>query len=184
MKSCADNGQAYLQEFHGILDSMILGMTRAGLTCSVSQNFIAQMIPHHRAAINMSRSLLRHSGCEPVRRIAESIITEQTKSIESMCAVLGACTEHGSSAGDLRQYRRQFRDTASAMFAEMRTAYTSGCVSRDFMRQMIPHHRGAIRMSKSALQFPICSALHPILGAIISSQSEGICEMESLLGEP
>ncbi len=45
----------YLTRFYEILDEMIKGMESARLTDSISQNFIAQMIPHHRAAIPLCR---------------------------------------------------------------------------------------------------------------------------------
>ena len=49
------------------------------------------------------------------------------------------------------------------------------------MREMIPHHRGAIQMSENALSFPICPELIPILEAIIRSQTQGVQDMERLL---
>lgn len=49
------------------------------------------------------------------------------------------------------------------------------------MREMIPHHRGAVRMSENALRFCLCPELVPLLNEIIVSQKKGIKEMECLL---
>ena len=49
------------------------------------------------------------------------------------------------------------------------------------MREMIPHHKGAIRMSENALRFDICPELKPILCEIITSQQKGVSEMTQLL---
>lgn len=48
----------YLETYEGILSEMIQGMTEAELTGSISDNFIVQMIPHHRGAVEMSKNAL------------------------------------------------------------------------------------------------------------------------------
>ncbi|MGE7921159.1 hypothetical protein ACQKM9_19790 [Viridibacillus sp. NPDC093762] len=47
----------YLRAYYKILDTMIKNMTNVTLTNSISDNFILQMIPHHRAAITMSKNI-------------------------------------------------------------------------------------------------------------------------------
>ena len=54
-------------------------------------------------------------------------------------------------------------------------------INADFMREMIPHHEGAVRMSENALCFPLCPELVPILSRIIVSQKKGVREMKRLL---
>ena len=63
----------------------------------------------------------------------------------------------------------------------MSNARDTNRINCDFMWEMIPHHRGAVEMSKNALQFDICPQLKPILDAIITSQQKGIREMQHLL---
>ncbi len=46
---------AYVEEFYAILDTMIDEMTAVCPNNSISYNFIMRMIPHHMAAINMSK---------------------------------------------------------------------------------------------------------------------------------
>ena len=171
----------YLRRYRESLDTMIDEMTNAQLGCSISQNFIMQMIPHHRAAIEMSRNLLEHSRFRPVRCIAENIITSQTKSIENMQSALECCSQVKNCSQELCGYQRRFRDITGIMFEQMKGACTTGCIAADFMREMIPHHRGAVLMSENALQYPLCREIRPMLDAIISSQTCGIHEMEQLL---
>lgn len=171
----------YLRRFYEILDEMIRGMNGAELTGSISHNFIVQMIPHHRAAIEMSESLLMYTDFVPLRRIAQNIVQEQTKSIEDMEQSLACCERIINSRIDLCQYEKNFKRITQVMFSQMRNALSDNNINGDFIREMIPHHQGAIRMSKNALQYPICPELHPILQAIITSQEKGIREMESLL---
>lgn len=173
--------QTYLCRFYEILDDMIQGMTGAELTDSLSHNFIVQMIPHHRAAIKMSENLLQYTTFAPLKRIACGIIEEQTRSIENMQSALTACTRLTNSERELCCYERRFHHITQTMFSEMRNACADNNINANFMREMIPHHEGAIRMSENALRFPICSELDPILHAIITSQEKGVREMRYLL---
>lgn len=171
----------YLSRFHDILDAMIQGMTGAELTDSISHNFIVQMIPHHRAAIEMSENILKYTTDIPLQEIAENIISEQTKSIENMRRIERECGQCMNPERDVCLYQRRVSQIMRTMFDGMECACTSNNVDANFMREMIPHHRGAIEMSKNALQYDICEGLDPILNAIITSQQQGIVQMQRLL---
>ena len=174
--------KCYLSRFYEILDEMIRGMRDAPLTDSISHNFIVQMIPHHRAAIEMSQNLLQYTTFVPLQNIASRIISEQTKSIEDMEAVLESCSAQENTGQECCLYRRRLDQITQTMFADMENACTTNNINANFMREMIPHHLGAIRMSEHALRFPICPELVPILRAIITSQRRGVREMRQLLG--
>ena len=75
----SEDSKTYLCCFYQILDEMIQGMTTAGLNQSISHNFVVQMIPHHKAAIQMSNNILRFTENSFVRRIAQRIIEEQAQ---------------------------------------------------------------------------------------------------------
>lgn len=173
--------QQYLCRYHEILDKMIMGMTSAELANSISHNFIVQMIPHHRAAIEMSRNLLKYTTCIPLEKIALGIIDEQTKSINDMENILCRCDKTVNSRQSLCMYYTYFRKITNTMFNEMKNAETTNNINTNFIREMIPHHEGAIRMSENALRYSICPELVPILNAIITSQKKGVEEMRRLL---
>lgn len=171
----------YLSEYYCILERMIGGMRGAALGDSISGNFIAQMIPHHKAAIEMSENILKYTTLIPLERIAESIIAEQTKSIENMCDIQSECGEKCSCKSDLCLYQRSMDAIMGQMFCSMRSAMSDNNINCNFMREMIPHHLGAVRMSETALQYNICPKLVPILNSIIVSQKRGINEMQCLM---
>lgn len=171
----------YLAQFHCILDEMIQGMTEVELTDSISHNFIVQMIPHHQAAIEMSRNILKYTTNIPLQNIASQIITEQTKSIENMREILCSCGELRNSRRDVLLYQRRVNQIMHTMFIGMEHARATNQINCDFMWEMIPHHKGAVAMSENALQYKICPGLHPILEAIITSQERGIAQMQQLL---
>lgn len=177
----SDATKKYLCRFYKILDEMIEEMTNAKLTNSLSHNFIVQMIPHHRAAIEMSENLLQFTTFVPLQRIAQNIINEQTKSIENMQNILTHCAQLSNTERDLCLYDRRFCQITQTMFSQMRNACSDNNINANFMREMIPHHQGAIQMSKNVLQYPICPELDPVLQAIITSQEKGVQEMRRLL---
>lgn len=171
----------YLSKFYCILDQMIQGMTSPELSCSISHNFIVQMIPHHRAAIEMSQNILCYTTDIALQNIALNIIEMQTQSIENMCDIEYSCSMCKNSQQDFCLYQRQFDIITQTMFSEMGNACSTNNINANFMREMIPHHKGAIRMSENALRFDICPELKPILCEIITSQQKGVCEMTQLL---
>ena len=171
----------YLDRYNQILAEMIQGMTQVQLSDSISHNFIVQMIPHHRAAIEMSQNILRYTTNIPLQNIALQIITEQTKSIENMQEIVCSCEAFQNSREDLCRYQDAFEKITDIMFSQMQSASATNQINADFLREMIPHHQGAIRMSNSALQYDICPCLIPILNAIISSQQRGVMQMRQLL---
>lgn len=177
----SDVTNRYLSRFQEILTEMIRGMDSAVPTESISQTFIVQMIPHHMGAIEMSRSLLKYTTCIPLQDIAKRIIAEQTKSIEDMKAALVPCQKVCDSGQDLLSYLENYTIITNIMFRDMKEARPSNNINVSFMREMIPHHMGAVRMSENALSYPICPELKPILQAIIASQEKGIRQMEYLL---
>lgn len=171
----------YLTDFHCILNEMIQGMTGAELTGSISYNFMVQMIPHHRAAIQMSHNILQYTTNIELQDIALGIIEEQTKSIENMQEILCSCGKLENSRQDVYRYQCRINRIMQNMFAKMGHAPATNRIDCDFMWEMIPHHRGAVEMSETTLQFCICPELKPILEAIITSQKRGIAQMQNLL---
>jgi len=171
----------YLERYRQILEEMIQGMTQADLNDSISHNFIVQMIPHHRAAIEMSENILQYTTCLPLEKIAAGIIDEQTKSIANMEAVLYECSTDTEGRGAVDRYQQQVDGILKKMFHCMRHAPCGNCLDNIFMREMVPHHRGAVELSVLALRCGVCTELQPILQAIIVSQRRGIRQMCRLL---
>lgn len=177
----SNNTKNYLEQYQCTLKEMIDQMSAARLTDSIGGSFIVQMIPHHRAAIAMSENLLRFTTNIPLQDIAENIIISQQKSIQNMKRAYPKCRVCMNSPKEIDCYEKKNRCITSHMFYEMTTVRPDNNIDVSFMREMIPHHKGAVCMSENALQFPICTELKPLLNSIIGSQKEGIMQMQSLL---
>ncbi|MEG0366693.1 MAG: DUF305 domain-containing protein [Coprobacillus sp.] len=179
MNQYSFNTQKYLQCFDAILSNMIYDMNHATLLSSLSMTFINQMIPHHYAAIQMSKNLLLYTTNIPLQTIAQNIINAQTKSIQDMMNIYNCCGCENNQS-DISAYLGAYEKISSTMFTSMQNADSSNNINLSFINEMIPHHYGAIEMSKNLLQYPICKELYPILNTIITLQEQGINQMKQL----
>jgi len=170
----------YLDAYYRILGEMERQMTSVSQTGSISRDFITQMIPHHRAAVEMCENVLRYTVSEPVSDLARTIIRQQTQGIAEMEALLCPCGAVCNRPQEVCCYQRRNAYVLNTMFSAM--AHVSGVgVEQNFLREMIPHHEGAVRMSENALSFYICQPLRPILQNIVAVQEQEIGEMQRLL---
>ena len=177
----SNNTTVYVEQFQCTLKEMTSQMNSVVVTESISASFIRQMIPHHRAAIAMSESLLRFTTNIELQDIALNIISSQEKSIENMTAVYSRCQSCVNYPREAYYYKRGNEPILNNMFREMQSACTDNNIDTNFIREMIPHHRGAVLMSENALRFRLCPELVPLLDAIIVTQKEGIQQMQQLL---
>ena len=177
----SDASKHYLCCYYQILDEMIQGITTAKLTQSISHNFIVQMIPHRRAAIQMSQNILRFHPSQPVQRFAQRVIDQQTREIAQMEAALPAGSQLANPTADLRLCQRRMDLIYREMYAKMGSAPENNARAAVFLQQMIPHHQGAVRMAENALKYDVCTELVPLLRAIAVRQRQDIAQMRSLL---
>lgn len=147
----------------------------------ISENFIVQMIPHHHAAIAMSHNLLRFTTNLPLQDIATEIISEQTQGIDDMRKIMDACSRTTNCQQDICLCQRTTNQIMQTMFSQMDHSPCNNDININFINEMIPHHRGAIEISKTTLQYDISPDLIPILESIITSQEQGIYDMQKLL---
>jgi Domain of unknown function (DUF305) len=55
----------------------------------IDRDFVAVMVPHHQAAIDMAKAELRYGKSEQLRRIAQEIIVDQLQEIGAMKLAIG-----------------------------------------------------------------------------------------------
>jgi hypothetical protein len=65
---------------------------------NIEHDFIRTMIPHHQGAIDMAVALLKYGRDEKLKRLAQSIIVEQSQEIAYMRSLLAAQSGETSAA--------------------------------------------------------------------------------------
>jgi len=66
------------------MEKMNLTMATAKPSGNSDSDFVALMIPHHQAAIEMAKSELLRGNDPQIRRLAQEIIADQQSEIELM----------------------------------------------------------------------------------------------------
>ncbi|MGG2056590.1 DUF305 domain-containing protein [Lysinibacillus pakistanensis] len=173
--------KAYLEEYQRILDKMMQGMTYVTITCSISENFIKQIIPHQVAAIKMSENVLRYTTNIPVQNLALEIIKTSTETLECLEAIQNRCCIVQNSEYELYEYMCAYKEITEAMFQAMCAPPVSNNININYLREMIVHHQGGVRLAQNVLRFCICQELIPILRCMIDTMCQQICDMEKLL---
>jgi Domain of unknown function (DUF305) len=79
--------QGFVVDSELALSKMSLDMS-VDSTGDVDRDFVAMMMPHHQAAIDVARAELKY-GHEDVRRIAQSMIAERENEMSAMRAAVG-----------------------------------------------------------------------------------------------
>lgn len=177
----SQDAKTYLCCFYQTLDGMVQGMTTAGLTQSISHNFAVQMIPHHRAAVQMSNNVLRFTDSKAVRRLAQRLAEERAKTAERLEAVLPACAQLTNARMDLRLYQRRMDLIYRDMYIKMGASPENNRLAAVFLRQMLPHCLGAVRMADTALKYDVSTQLVPILRSISACQRRDAAQIRALL---
>ncbi len=177
----SEDSKTYLCCFYQSLDEMVQGMTTAGLTQSISHNFIVQTVPHCRAAIQMSNNLLRFTENSAARHIAQRLIEQNSQGVDQMEEALAACSQLTNPQVDLRLYQRRMDLIYREMYTNMGSAPESNALAAVFMREMIPHCQGAVRMAETALKYDVSTELVPILRATVTQQRQNLGQMRRFL---
>ncbi len=133
--------------------------------------FLSQMIAHHQAALKMARDARPTLKDEHPREHAQEIITSQTKEIREMGALLKNDYKTGPSAAQMNRMKADMRG--------MMSMKPSGDTM--FLQMMIPHHQGAVDMSRLALRNSTSPKVKALANRIIKAQNAEIADFRKML---
>ena len=179
----SDEAKRYLCCYYQILDGMIQGVSAAKLTQSISQNYIVQLLPYHRAAIRLCRNLLEVSNDSSLRRLAQRVAAQEAQTVDELEAELSNAAQLTSPQMDLRLFQRRADLIFREMYAQMGAAPEGNQPDILFLRQMILQRQGGIRVARTALRYEVSTGLAPILRFVIDTQSREMGQMRALLNQ-
>ena len=134
--------------------------------------FARAMIPHHEGAVDMAELAERRGEHGELKRVANEIIASQRREIATLRRVDRQLAGAGVKSGRLavpERLRGMDHDTG---FLEQAAQF-----DREFISMMVPHHEGAIRMSRAELRSGEDPRLRRLAREIIAAQEREIRQM-------
>jgi uncharacterized protein (DUF305 family) len=163
---------------------------RMDMRTEVDKPFIEMMISHHQSANEMAQMALSRAKSPEVKKLAQSIIEEQTHEIEQMqtwykqwygTEVPTTETNMGMDSG-MDESMMQAMMQMEMMDREMMEALENAQdFDREFLRQMTRHHRTATMMAGLVVNTAQHREIRNLAENIIESQSAEIAQMQQLL---
>ncbi len=151
---------------------MMGGMDHSMMMVTSERAFLKGMIPHHQEAIDTAKEVLARGGSTPeMKTLAENIITAQEKEIALMKSWYQAWYGEPYQM-DESDYQPMMRDLSPLQGAAL---------DRVFLEDMIMHHMGAVMMAKSVQPYITHQEITDLTNAIITTQTEEIQLMKTLL---
>ena len=134
--------------------------------------FARAMVPHHEGAVEMARLAERRGERGELKRLAREIIASQRREIAALRRVDRQLAGDGVKSGRLAVPERLRGMDHNTVFLEQAAQF-----DREFISMMVPHHEGAIRMSRAELRSGEDPRLRRLAREIIAAQEREIRQM-------
>lgn len=171
----------YLEEQDIIMSDMMQDMSLKE-SGSAEYDFLAGMIPHHEAAIDMTKNYLLYGGeNKKLKKLANEIIEEQQEEVEEMRSLVQEIRKSGIT--DKEKERGYLKSYNKMMSAHQHIGHETGTASNveeAYIDGMVLHHQMAADMAGSILEFSDHEEIRDIAEDIIELQKEEISQMEEI----
>ena len=170
----------HTQVNHGVMDHSKMESSPGAAEAPHALQFIDTMIAHHQGAVDMAQLVNTRTNRDEMKKLAQNIIDEQRREIADMQALRKKWFGEAKPALNM-----DFPGMKTGM-AGMDMVKLSGLKSNEFdvefIKQMIPHHEGAIEMAKAVKTDDNYAELGVLGDSIIQAQSAEIEQMKGWLG--
>lgn len=175
---------AYLKEQNTILADMMINMS-VQESGSAELDFLIGIIPHHEAAIDITKSYLKYGGKnKELKKLAKEIIEEHSEETVEMRMLLKeierlAITDKESERTYLNSYNKMIASHQD-MAHEIKTASD---VESAYIEGMVIHHQMAVDMAEAILKTTLHDEIKDMAEDIIEMQREEISQMEEIFND-
>ena len=166
---------------HSRMDHGSLQSSPGAADAPYELQFIDSMIAHHQGAIDMARFVATRAQHEELKALAANIITDQQRDIERMQEWRSKW--FGTAAPAVNLNFPGMMEGMHGMDLEKLDPLKANAFDLEFIRQMIPHHEGAVTMAKDALQKETNAEIKALSQEIIKAQENEIGEMKQWQAE-
>ena len=160
----------------GCGDDEDAGGQREAAGNATDRAFVAEMVPHHEAAVEMAEIAEKRGQSDFVKTLAANIIRTQNAEIATLRSEDADLAGDGVKVGSLGLDEAQMgmdHDVASLRKVKPFDAA--------FVAAMLPHHQGALEMSKVELAKGGDPELKALAQEIIDAQTSEIAQMRDHL---
>ena len=177
-------------KLHALVGSLVVAVTLGACGGGESagakkpdpqQAFLQSMVPHHNSAVDMAEVAKTEGQSKFVKALANDITRTQTEEIGQMETI------------HQRLFNAPLKPDEGAHMALGLSAQQAGMdhmggagmirgkkpFDRAFVDEMIPHHRGAIRMAEAVLAKTRDPELRELAENVVTAQKREISEMEA-----
>lgn len=139
--------------------------------------FAAEMVPHHVSAVEMAELARSRARTPFVRRLAVGIERSQRAEVRELRTQDAELAEAGVARGSLGMSMADMgmHGMSTAQLARSRA------FDRDFLRMMIPHHEGAVRMARIERRRGEDPELRALAARIVAAQERELRAMRAAL---
>lgn len=163
---------------HGEMNHSEMKTSPDAASAPYDLQFLDTMIAHHEGAIEMAKAAETKAGSAEIKALAKNIIADQEKEIAQMKKWRDKWFPDKPAA--LNMQMAGMSDSMKMMSDnEMQKLTASSGKDFDilFLDMMVPHHQGAVVMSKDALQKAEHPEIKTLANQIIKAQQDEIKKM-------
>lgn len=156
------------------------------------EHFIEMMIPHHQQAVEMADIALTKAEHPEIKNLALAIKKDQSSEIEKMRTwyklwygkevPVKTMNHQGMTGNDSSMCQQMNPDIMNCqmkcMSMDLETLKNAQEFDKEFIRQMIPHHTMAVKMSEKIVETTTKSEIRNLAESIIKIQTAEIRQME------
>lgn len=145
-------------------------------TGNPDNDYAALMKAHHMSAIEAAQVQLSQGSDQNIKNMAQKMLEDQQKEVAELNTFLAGHSAHGGGDAFYKEVMAKMGHTTSMDH--------SGSIDKQFVSMMIPHHQGAIDMSKAYLKAGAHEAkLKTMANNIIAAQEKEIKQLNDWLAK-
>lgn len=171
-----NNGVDHSKMDHGGTDHSTMKSSPNAASSPYDLQFIDTMIAHHQGAIDMSKPCAVRAQHAEIKTLCANITTSQQTEIDDMKSWRDKWFAGASPA--LNMEMAGMSDSMKGMDMKKLESLNGNDFDLEFIRQMIPHHEGAVAMAKDALQRSTKDEIKKLANDVIKAQEAEIKQMK------
>lgn len=138
--------------------------------------FLDTMVAHHRAAIDMATAIEGRAQHPELNTLAQNILDSQQKEFVQMKR--WRLDWFGGYSPAVNMAMLGMNDSMKDMDMKKLGSLTGNDLDLEFIKEMIPHHQGAVAMANEALQKSQKNEIKMLANGIIKTQNAEIRQMQ------